>query len=310
MIGNIKETIYKIINEPIKDIKCCSRLLHKNIVYHISTRDNEYAVKFFYAGVDKDTRFEKELLIYNYFKEKQVLNTSEIIDIRDTDYGKVLIMNWINGKSIKLKLKEVGLDFCYNDIYNMLTDLENIWSINDIDFKNKLSIDKLGISNRFNIPENQVLTTIIKNKSNIDFTEIIEIYSFLKNKINPKFNYVINSDISTHEYLIKDAKCYWVDFETFKLGNPNNDLARAFQSLTNSIYKNNDDFNNIFSIFKSNKYFNNDIFLYYLIEKLFSTIYTANDKIDDDEVNFYIEFIKQNFYKSNSLNIKKRSYLK
>lgn len=312
MMEKITDEIRKIVNGQITNFECCSRLFHKNIVYHVFTENDEYAIKFFYEGTDKNDRLKRELLIYNYFKETKIINVSEIINIGNTSHGKAIVINWIKGQSIKSKLKVDGLNSCYNNIINMLLDLENIWSINDKKFKNKLPIDKLGISNRFDIHENVILNTMIKNKPSVNFIEIIDIYKYLKNKITPEFNYVINSDVSSHEYLITDKKCYWIDFEKVKLGNPNNDLARAFQSLTNSIYKNTEEFNQIFSIFENNRYYQKDIFLYYLIEKLFSTIYTAKDQVDDEEINFYITFIKQNFYKLNCKDfiIKKRTYLK
>ena len=307
----MQNIIKQIINEPIVDIKCCSRLLHKNVVYHVFTVNNEYAVKFFYGGTDKKDRFENEMLMYDFFKKSNIINISQILDIKDSIYGKIIIMNWIKGQSLKSKLKEYGLNNCYDDISNLLTDLESIWTIGDPKLKGKLPIDKLGISNRFNVPETQVFNTIITNKPNIDFSEIIEIYNDLKNKITLEQCCVINSDISAHEYLLTDLKSYWIDFEKFKIGNPNNDLARAFQSLTNAIYKNTDEFYRIFLVFRSNKYYNKKMFFYYLTEKLFSTIYTANDQIDDNEIEFYIRFIKNNYYKSYSnLKIKKHNYFK
>ena len=311
-MDKFENIVRNVITDPILNIECCSRLLHKNVVFHIHTNENEYAVKFFYKGIDIDSRYEKELLIHNFFKKNGILNVCEIVNVSDSICGKVIIMDWIEGQSLKAKLKELGLTSCYNDINNMIADLENIRSIDDIDLRNQLSVDRLGIENRFNSSEKKVLNAIIKNKPNIDFTEIIEIYKTIKNKINPEFNYVINSDISVHEYILTTPKAYWIDFETFKLGNPNNDLARAFQSLTNSIYKNAYEFYNIFLIFKNNKYYDKEIFLYYLTEKLFSTIYTAKDQIDDNEIEFYIKFIKDNFYelKNKNPNIKKHSYFK
>ena len=307
----MQDVIKEIIDEEILDIQCCSRLLHKNIVYHVSTINNEYAVKFFNGGTDKEERFKKEILMYNFFQDKKVINTSEIIDIRNSIYGNVITIKWIRGKSIKSKLKNDSLNNCYSDIQNMLNDMEKIWKIKDGEFRNKLPIDKLGIENRFNKSEKSILTQIIRNKPKIDFFEIINIYTELKKLIKPNLNFVINSDISTHEYLITNQKAYWLDFETYKLGNPNNDLARAFQSLTNSIYNRKDEFERIYDLFKNNRYYNAQIFLYYLTEKLFSTIYTANNQINEDEINFYINFIKENFYNiNNNIKIKKRNYFK
>lgn len=297
-MDKIIDYIKKTIDEKIISVQCVSRLLHKNIVFKVTTDKNEYAIKIYYNGNDKEFRFENEVKFYKFFSENKIINTPLIVKIQTSLFGNIMVMKWVSGISLKKKIKEENFASIEN-IYQMLNDLEKIWEIQNLVLKRSLVIDEMGLSKRINIEENQIFLKIAELKQNINFSEIIDIYAYLKNTIKPRIDYVINSDVSMHEYLITDNKNYWIDFERFRLGDPNNDLARSFQSLTNGIYKNNVLYKKIFEIFVSNKYYDKEIFLYYLTEKLLTSIYVASNQISDDEIEFYIKFIKENFYKKN-----------
>ena len=297
-MNNIIEEIKKIFDDIIS-IECCSRLLHKNIVFKVETKKGLYTVKVYLYGDDKDFRIDNELKFYLYFNDNNIVNVPNIYNIIKTNNINCLVMEWINGSSLKKIIKNNSDASEY--INKMLCDLEKIWSITNLDLKKNLIIDQVGLDKRLGFTDDEILSYIKNNRNNIDFDNIFDIYKHLKNKITIDKNHIINSDISVHECIFVNDNSYWIDFERFRLGDPNNDLARCFQSLTNGIYNNNELFKEIYKLFKSNKFYNEEAFIYYLVEKLLSTIYTANNQIEDDEINFYIEFIDNIYNKNNCL---------
>jgi len=307
-MDKIIEYIKNLINENIVSINCCSRLLHKNVVFDVVTDENRYAVKIYFNGTDKESRFETEMHFYKYFSNSKLINVPLIYNEVSSQFGKILIMKWIDGDSLKKKVKNEKLDaFCF--VERMLDDMEKIWSITDLKIKRFLIIDEVGLDKRIGLHEDEIIKKIIQFKPNINFDEILDIYKYLKNIITPSTDYIINSDVSMHEYIIFENDGYWIDFERFRLGDPNNDLARSFQSLTNGIYVNSELCNKIFEMYSSSYFYNQDIFIYYLIEKLLTSIYIAKEQVLDEEINFYIDFIKKIYSKENNF-CKKKQRLK
>ena len=293
MINTIVDYVKNIINEDIVAIECCSRLYTKNLVFQIVTNKNTYALKIFLNYNNGDFRFRNELFFLSFFHKTNIISVPKIYNVFECDYGKAIIMEWINGLSLKKSIKTFEFNALIH-VRNMLPDLEKIHLIDIAKLKKEIIIDKIGLDNRLGLLEKDILQKIKDEKKDINFEEIFNIYFYLKKRINPSQEHMINSDVSMHEYLIGNENNYWIDFERFRIGDPNNDLARAFQSLTNGIYNNKSLFYIIFNIFKKQNFFDEKLFLYFLTEKLLSTIYTAPNQIEKQEICFYIDFIKEN----------------
>ena len=266
-------------------IKCLSRLFHKNVVYYVQDRNRKYIFKFFVSGENKEERYLIEKEFYQFFNNHQIISLPYLISYEESPYGNLLIMDYIKGISLKKKLKKEGLFNNLTYIKSFLKDLEKIWQIDYHKLNINLPLDEIGLDKRL------VFSKIQNLKPNIDFSQLFSIYHELKTNIFFENLYLINSDVSAHEYIINDKGCFWIDFERFRLGNPNNDLARAFISISNSIYQNVLEVDYLYEIFKENSYFNKEIFLYYLIEKLLGNIYIDYQNLSDEEINFFGNFV-------------------
>ena len=287
-MNELKKKLMELFHCQISELKLSSRLLKKNIVYHLNDSNRNYAIKIFKYG-DDETRFFNELSMYKFFENKKIINTPKLIDCFNSEFGYMLVISWLDGKSLKQLLKENNFDTEYDNIMNMIHDMEKIWdtSISQIKF---LKVDQLGISKRLNKDLEEIMQQICINKPHINFKLLFDTYSKLIGEINPHFDYLINSDVSAHEYIIKDNVGYWIDFEKFNIGDPNNDLARLFQSVSNTFNKY-ENIEKLYVIICRNKYFDKGVFLYYLTEKLMCSIHDAPEQISDQEIYYYIEFI-------------------
>ncbi len=291
----IEEYLLKKYGDSNTVLTLCSRLIKKNIVYHLKNRNINCAIKIFFDQ-DKEYRFNNEKQMYRLFSDTQLIHTPKILDTYQSKFGPILIMEWIEGDSLKKELKSKEYKECLNDIKKMLIDMEKIWTY-DIKKIPTVKIDELGITKRLQKTNNEIMDRIIINKPNIDFTILFEIYLELLNTVSPNYNYLINSDISAHEYIIKNNIGYWIDFEKYRIGNPNNDLARSFQSITNTFFKREKDVLELYDLYSKNKYFEEKIFLYYLTEKLMCSIHDAPSQITDEEIIFYTHLIKKKLRK-------------
>ena len=289
MINDIGNNIKELLG--LKDIECVSRLIKKNIVFKTIIDNRPYAIKLYLNGNNFE-RKNKEELLYNYFYNKKIINVPSVYDTIDINIGPIMIIEWIDGTSIKNKLKLNGLDKSITNINYMLQDMNKIWNV-DINDLSTLSIDKLGIDNRLEEDVDVIKETIRENKNNIDFTELFKCYDILYKNIEPTFDKVINSDISAHEYIIKNNVGYWIDFERYCIGDPNNDLARSFMSLTNGIVNKKDEIYRIYDLFASQGTFTRDVFAYFLIEKIMCSIFDAPLQISEEEISFYSYFVKE-----------------
>lgn len=278
----------KMINDRLHNVTYieCFRIGGENLVFKVATTTGIYAVKFYRENIKS---FNNEVLIYDYYNNNHVINTPTL---RATYIEKnlgIAIIDWVDGKSLKNIVKEKNP---YDYINLMISDMENIWKINS-DLKKYLKKDIPGFDIRHNSNLEELFTTLLNNFPDIDISHIYDLYIKLRNDITVNDNFVINSDISMHECILKDNKLYWIDFEKYKLGDPNNDLARSFVSLTNGIYKDEIKVNKIFELYEQNMYYNESNFNYYLLEKVLSSMYTAPSEISTEEISFYISFIEE-----------------
>lgn len=273
------------------NIRCISRLLKNNLVFEVEKDGKKYAIKVYAFGEDPKERFEKEVALYDYFEDRKVLKVPSK-KASFSPKGFLLITEWVEGESIKKKIKNSSYDEYLPDIKNMMEDINQIHSIpkKDLPFLEK---EKIGIDQRLKKPYKEIQKTILEGKD-IDI-ELFALYEDLRSKVNPKLDYVINSDISAHEYIL--PKGVWIDFERFSLGDPNNDYARSFMSLTNGIIDRGEEIEKIFSLFQKTPHYDSITFLYYLIEKLLCSIHDAPDQIREEEITFYQNFIKNQLEK-------------
>lgn len=285
-------------NDNIK-IKCISRLKHKNLVYYVKTESLEYAVKIYYQGIDKSRRYTIEKLLYEYFTCHKIIALPNNIFL-DSEY-QILITKWIDGISLKNKLKKDGLQNSLPDIELILSKFHSIWNINDYNLINKLEVNEIGLSKRNNLEEEKLFDIIINNYPNINFNELIKKYYELKNNLDLNALYVINSDVSAHEFIKNNNTYYFLDFERFCLGNPNNDLARLFFSLAETIDEQN--IYELYSLFKNDEFYENNAFIYFLIEKLFGNLFVAPLDLNNEQINIFINFIFDLLEKKDKTNL-------
>lgn len=290
-VNQIKEIIKTKFNIQEENIKCYSRLLKKNIVFKVVIGEKSCAIKVYVLG-DNLNRQKREQYMYEYFLKNKTIFVPNIENIIVSEIGPIMIIDWVDGISIKEKVKLQGLNNVLGDIKSMLIDMNKIWEQNAICFP-FLEKDRMGIEYRLSNDLNCIKNIIQSQKKYVDFSEFFSYYDKLRDEVIPNFNKVINSDISTHEYIIQGNKAYWIDLESFCIGDPNNDLARSFVSLTSGIYDNKDFVNKIYNIYEQQSYFNKNVFFYYLCEKIMCSIYDAPLQMKDEEFEFYNIFIKE-----------------
>ena len=279
------------------DINCVSRLIKKNLVFHADLGYEEVGIKVYLEGEDKVARFIKENALYDFFRKYNIINVPKKMNDASS-YGPVMIMEWVKGESIKKRIKNRTYPEYEDNINNMLKDINRIHSIPK-EYLPFLQEDKLGIEKRLNIPLEEIKRNILERKS-ID-PELLTLYDNLREIVEVDFNTVINSDISAHEYIIDGDRGVWIDFERFTIGDPNNDLARCFMSLTNGIVDREDEIEKIFELFKNNPNYNETTFLYYLTEKLLCSIHDAPEQISNKEIDFFKNFIESKLSKNKVL---------
>lgn len=274
---------YKIDDDKIR---CCSRLLKNNLVFEVERGNKKFAIKVYAFGEKKQERFKKENALYDYFQERGVLKVPHK-SAGLTPFGIVLVMEWIEGESIKKKVINSSPEEYLPDIKNMIHDINRIHMIPEVDLP-FLEKEELGIEHRLKKPYKEIQKKILEDKD-IDI-ELFAIYEDLRSKVKDNKNYVINSDISAHEYIL--PRGVWIDFERFSIGNPNNDYARCFMSLTNGIINREEEIDTIFNLFQQTPHYDKKAFLYYLIEKLLCSIHDAPEQTSKEEIFFFKNFIK------------------
>lgn len=280
---------YKIENiiGNIDEIEICSRLMWKNIVYYCRVKNKEYSIKI-YSDINnsfKRRMIEKEM--YSVIPKFNI-NVPKIIYCK----GDILITEWIRGNSLKELVNMNGVKKQKNKIIELLKNYEDIWEYDgDINLlqKNKMTKDKGPgtFYTRTNHTKGEIFSKF-RHIKGIDILE--EFYDIIQEKeiSTPK---IINSDISLYEVIYNESGKFWIDFESFSLGDPNNDLAGIFYSLSNSIIDKKEEIQCLFDIIKNNKYFNYDKFIFYLIERVLSASYLQEIYTINEELNFFIDFI-------------------
>ena len=292
MRENIKIYVEKIIKEKIKKITICSRLTWKNIVYCCETEKKKYAVKVYKKINSAYVRRNVEITMYKIFSNMKI-NVPKIYYYGEMEEHYILISEWIEAMSLKRLVNNNGIVQNQTEIKDLLENYKYIWNLNISDeVKKLLSFNKLErystpsmVYTRVKVSEEDLFLRF-KNIENID--KIYEIYNKLKKEIKPK-KYIINSDISLHEVLIKKDGFVLIDLESFTIGDINNDLAGIFYSLSNSIINKECEIECLINIIRNNEYFSLDIFIFYLIERIFCANYL--DTINKNEIKFYINFI-------------------
>lgn len=293
----IETFLKQIFNDDNILIKNISRLKHKNLVYYVKKGDKEYAVKVYFQGVDKLDRYSTEKLLYEYFNKTNLINISTSIFLSDS--YQILITKWIKGTSLKKKLKEEGLQNNLQDIVIILNQFNKIWNINDKNLINHLKINEIGLFNKNKIEEEQIFNKIINSHQNINFDEIIKLYYFLKNNLELNNLKVINSDVSAHEFIKENDIYYFLDFERFCLGDPNNDLARLFFSISEALEEK--EIYELYSLFENNNYFEKLSFIYYFIEKLLGNLYISPFDMSEEKIIFFINFALNLYQKKDKI---------
>ena len=77
-MNELKKKLMELFHCQISELKLSSRLLKKNIVYHLNDSNRNYAIKIFKYG-DDETRFFNELSMYKFFENKKIINTPKLI---------------------------------------------------------------------------------------------------------------------------------------------------------------------------------------------------------------------------------------
>lgn len=292
MEQKIKSYIEGVLEEKIKKMTLCSRLTWKNIVYYCETNKKEYAVKLYKKYNDAYIRSNVEVTMYKLLQNINI-NTPKVYYIGEIDEYYILINEWIRGISLKEIINNSGIIQNKNMIQYLLNNYKSVWNLNvDDDVKKLLNSNRLEsydtasmIYTRVNVSEDNLFYKFKKIK-NIEIVK--KIYDKLKEEINVK-EFLINSDISLHEILINEKGDFWIDFETFTVGDINNDLAGIFYSLSNSIIEQREEIECLMDIIKNNQYFSLSNFIFYLIERIFCANYL--NEINQNEISFYINYI-------------------
>ncbi len=293
----IETFLKQIFNDDNILIKNISRLKHKNLVYYVKKGDKEYAVKVYFQGVDKLDRYSTEKLLYEYFNKTNLINIPTNIFLSDS--YPILITKWIKGTSLKKKLKKEGLQNNLQDIAIILNQFNKIWNINDKNLINHLKTNEIGLFNRNKIEEEQIFNKIINSHQNINFDEIIKLYYVLKKNLELNNLKVINSDVSAHEFIKENDIYYFLDFERFCLGDPNNDLARLFFSISETLEEK--EIYELYSLFENNSYFEKLSFIYYFIEKLLGNLYISPFDMSEEKIIFFINFALNLYQKKDKI---------
>lgn len=289
---NIEKTIQNHFQIGENNSKCYSRLFTRNIVFKINRDGKDFAVKVYYKGEDKEKRFTREIKMLEYLEKTGRLQTPNVVATDVIEGNNVLISSWMEQKSLKRLLKEKGYIECEKYIKDMLKDMEQIWSI-PIEEVAFLPFEEEGIDKRLHLELEEVLETIKDKRKDISIKALEDLYYELKKKVEYTHSHVINNDISAHEYFPGSEKGYWIDFERCVIGNPNNDLARAFQSISNTFYQDKLSFDRLYDIFSKNPYFEKNAFFYYVLEKCICSLYADPYGVTLEEIETYIQWLTE-----------------
>lgn len=292
MKKDIKYYIEKIIKEKITKMTICSKLTWKNIVYYCETDKKKYAVKVYKKNDSAYIRHSVEIAMYKIFLNMKI-NVPKIYYYGELEEYYILINEWVEAISLKEMVNNNGIIQNKNKLKCLLENYKSIWNLNISDKTRDLL--RVNTLENYNTPS-MIYTRIEVNEEDMflkfkeieHINEIHKIYDKLKKEINPK-KYIINSDISLHEVLVKENNFFLIDFESFTIGDINNDLAGIFYSLSNSILDKENEIKCLMETIRENEYFAPNIFLVYLIERIFCANYL--DTINKNEIDFYINFI-------------------
>lgn len=292
MKKDIKYYVEKIIKEKITKMTICSKLTWKNIVYYCETDKKKYAVKVYKKNDSAYIRYSVEIAMYKIFLNMKI-NVPKIYYYGELEEYYILINEWVEAISLKEMVNNNGIIQNKNKLKCLLENYKSIWNLNISDKTRDLL--RVNTLENYNTPS-MIYTRIEVNEEDMflkfkeieHINEIHKIYDKLKKEINPK-KYIINSDISLHEVLVKENNFFLIDFESFTIGDINNDLAGIFYSLSNSILDKENEIKCLMETIRENEYFAPNIFLVYLIERIFCANYL--DTINKNEIDFYINFI-------------------
>lgn len=292
MKKDIKYYVEKIIKEKITKMTICSKLTWKNIVYYCETDKKKYAVKVYKKNDSAYIRHSVEIAMYKIFLNMKI-NVPKIYYYGELEEYYILINEWVEAISLKEMVNNNGIIQNKNKLKCLLENYKSIWNLNISDKTRDLL--RVNTLENYNTPS-MIYTRIEVNEEDMflkfkeieHINEIHKIYDKLKKEINPK-EYIINSDISLHEVLVKENNFFLIDFESFTIGDINNDLAGIFYSLSNSILDKENEIKCLMETIRENEYFAPNIFLVYLIERIFCANYL--DTINKNEIDFYINFI-------------------
>ena len=289
----------KIFKQETTEIKKVSRLSWRNVVYKCTTTDEVYAFKFFLPI----SNYQNRVLVEKFFLE----NANSVLDMRAPNilYSDIeaetplLVMDWIDGESLKAKLRNQGLT---NENKTLLKDcisrLEGVWqcSYNNLPYDN-LAMNKSGdirsismLSNRMGLSNEDAFskTQELRKSFARQIDEMEVTYNGLTIGTLDKL-FLINSDVSLHECICRDNDMYFIDMERFTLGNPNNDLACVFTSAINEFDNDYDSVQKVLKIVEGSPYFDRRLFLTYFIEKILSENYVDYENISDNKFSFYLK---------------------
>lgn len=292
MKKDIKYYVEKIIKEKITKMTICSKLTWKNIVYYCETDKKKYAVKVYKKNDSAYIRHSVEIAMYKIFLNMKI-NVPKVYYYGELEEYYILINEWVEAISLKEMADNNGIIKNKDKLKCLLENYKSIWNLNINDKTRDLL--RVNTLENYNTPS-MIYTRIEVNEEDMflkfkeieHINEIHKIYDKLKKEINPK-KYIINSDISLHEVLVKENNFFLIDFESFTIGDINNDLAGIFYSLSNSILDKENEIKCLMKTIRENEYFAPNIFLFYLIERIFCANYL--DTINKNEIEFYINFI-------------------
>lgn len=282
----------------ISEVVLLSRLTWKNIVFKLVNRDGKaFAIKIFQTNMDSEERFQTELTVNKLILDSK-LNAPKVIEFGYTqDKDRYILYEWVYGESLKsilLKNKEYGLKFFDKIIKNIhllsdkfkCLDREALYVCTGSLIAHNLSLDKVEINKILDKCRglSDVLHSLFRSK-------YFNLLDYATHNLNNKT--LINSDISCKEFII-DTTISYLDYESYCMGDINADYAGLFYSSVNGFFDDNNWVEKYYAFFKSQKDFNNNLFLFYLSERVIMAEILAQDQVSIEEYLFFIKFILNN----------------
>lgn len=308
---NFNNTYFcKCLSQDIVESKLCSRLTWKNKVYKlINSNGCAFAIKIFlHDKSDFEDRFQIELEI-NKLCKNCYISVPNIKDIGFTQDGdRFILYDWVDGKSLKCLLlnnKDVGIEIFKKIISNtqLLNEkrlVNNLFHIKEVErgsliahYLNDCNLDLNKIFNKCRVLDYN-LTDLFKQT-------YFKLLDYVKK--SSADNVLINSDISCKEFII-NKDMYYLDYESYCLGDINVDYAGLFYSSVNGFIDDKFNVDKYYNFFQQQKSFDNKLFLFYLSERIIMAEVLAQDQVSLEELKFFINFVLNNVTKKSKQSIK------